>query len=98
MADKEVVGILEALLPLAAAVFLCPPRDPRAFPAQAMQERIASLAPSLPCVVCEDIEAGYSLAHRTRPLHEPFLITGSLYLLGEAMRFLRIPTTGEPVS
>jgi len=83
LADKDVAGMAAALVPRARRVYLAPPDSARALPLAELAA-LPALAGAVPTA-----DAGAALA---RALAEPaplLLVTGSLYLVGEARRWLR---------
>ncbi len=79
LADKDYVGILRALEPIAAEFLFVPVQNPRAAaPADLAAEC------TVPCRIFDSVKAALGAARgRT-------LVTGSLFLVGEAMRELGI--------
>ncbi|MFQ6131270.1 MAG: bifunctional folylpolyglutamate synthase/dihydrofolate synthase [Armatimonadota bacterium] len=84
LADKNLRAIAEELRELATDVVLCSPDTPRALPAADMKERLADLWPAAITAdsAAEGIERGLALASADGGV----LITGSVYLVGEALR------------
>jgi dihydrofolate synthase/folylpolyglutamate synthase len=83
VAAKDIAGILEILAPLALRIFLCPVDSPRAVPAEELAE---SLPPDAPPHECFGSFQQAFAAAKSR--HVPILVTGSLFLVGEARAFL----------
>ena len=83
VAAKDIAGILTILAPLAARIFLCPLNSPRAVTAQELAAALPPTAP--PHTIFDDFPTAWTAA---RALGSPILITGSLFLVGEARAFL----------
>ena len=79
VAAKDIRSVLETLLPLAASMHCITLKSPRAMDAREIQQLAAALSPALP-ITCPE-----SLAQAIRQAPRPTLITGSLYLCGEAL-------------
>jgi dihydrofolate synthase/folylpolyglutamate synthase len=84
---KDITGILEILAPLASRILLCPVATPRAAPATELAACLPADAPSHE--IFPDFEAAFTAAQQS---DEPILITGSLFLVGEARAFLTSKT------
>lgn len=84
---KDIRGVLEVLLPLAAIVHMVTLKSPRAHPAAELAALALELDPTLPVLVANSLEE--ALADR----NSPTLLTGSLYLCGEVLA--RMPA-GRP--
>jgi dihydrofolate synthase/folylpolyglutamate synthase len=84
---RDVDSMLRPLLPRVRGVIFSRPRSPRAVAPEKLARRAASLAPG--ARVTEGLPAALELA---RSEGRTCLITGSLYLVGEAISLLR----GEP--
>jgi dihydrofolate synthase/folylpolyglutamate synthase len=89
MRDKDVPAICRALEPLAARFLAVPVRSPRSLGADELCETLGRLAPGATAQAFPDLGAALTAA-RTSP--EPILVTGSLFLAGEALALL----TGSP--
>jgi dihydrofolate synthase / folylpolyglutamate synthase len=87
LADKDVASMAAALAPAARRVWLAPPDSPRALPLAALAA-LPALAGATPASgVVEAFERALGAAAVDRaPL---LVVTGSLYLVGEARRLLR---------
>jgi dihydrofolate synthase / folylpolyglutamate synthase len=96
LADKDVAAMAAVLAPRAAAIFLAPPENPRALPLAAL----AALPPLRRGAQAGD--AGAALAAALAGPHPAVVVTGSLYLVGEARRWLRqrygVPAAAAEVS
>ena len=84
-ADKDRAGILKALAPLAARIYLAPADHPRATPPK-------ELADELPPIEADVVLAGSSGEALERALGEPGIdvicVAGSLFLVADALRWL----------
>jgi dihydrofolate synthase/folylpolyglutamate synthase len=85
LADKDVDGFWRALAPLAEHVFVVTPQSPRALPASDLQRRVHAHTPALPCDGAADFSEAFAIASRNKGL---ILVTGSLFLVGEALAHL----------
>jgi len=81
MADKDIEGIVAALFPHAAAVFLTPAPSDRAASAAELARRVAAVRPD--AVPAESLADALARARRL-PGRDPIIVAGSLYLVGEA--------------
>jgi dihydrofolate synthase/folylpolyglutamate synthase len=80
LADKDLDGIIKALLPIAATVTVCPVKSERTINPEELLERIHRHQPNVP------VRRSDSLPHALQQTHEtPVLIAGSLFLAGEAL-------------
>jgi dihydrofolate synthase/folylpolyglutamate synthase len=85
MADKDIDGMLRALIPCARGFICTAPRSPRAAPADALAARVAALAPGTPVMTAAT--AALALAGAAR-FGAPIVVAGSLYLAGEIREVL----------
>jgi dihydrofolate synthase/folylpolyglutamate synthase len=85
-ANKNLAGIIEELMPLAAMTVATRAMVPRAAPPQ----RVANLAAkwSVPIIVEEDTQQALAQAIAATQPDDIVLVTGSLYLVGDAKRLL----------
>jgi dihydrofolate synthase/folylpolyglutamate synthase len=85
-ANKNLEGIIDELLPLAAMTVATRAMVPRAAPPQ----RVADLGAkwNVPVIVEEDTEHALTLAIAATQPDDLLLVTGSLYLVGDAKRLL----------
>jgi dihydrofolate synthase/folylpolyglutamate synthase len=83
--DKDVGGICRALEPLASRFLAVPTRSPRTAAPAELLAALAHAAPGIPARAAEDVSAALAEA---RGLREPILVTGSLFLVGEALAAL----------
>lgn len=87
VSSKDIAGILVKMAPLASEIFLCPVDTPRATP---VGEIAAALPPgSPPHRIFPGFAAAFAAA---KEKGDPILVTGSLFLVGEARALL---TGGE---
>jgi dihydrofolate synthase/folylpolyglutamate synthase len=80
MADKDIVGIVAELAPVASLVVATQAASPRAAAPEQLAEIVRQVAPRLPVVV-EASAAG--ALERARQAGDPVVVAGSLYLAGE---------------
>lgn len=81
--SKDVTGMVSHLRPLAKRVFLCPIRSQRSLATSAMREAWASApGPPVPCRAFDEFTAAWEAAKEE---DGPILVTGSLFLAGEAL-------------
>jgi len=79
VAAKDIRGILAVIVPLAAHVFICPVDTPRALAPAELADAMPAGSP--PCQCFDSFAAAYAAASATGLR---VLITGSLFLAGEA--------------
>ncbi|MDD5223143.1 MAG: bifunctional folylpolyglutamate synthase/dihydrofolate synthase [bacterium] len=91
MRDKEVDKILEEILPLASRVILVDLGGKRAFPPAELEKIIRRRSADLELGKASGMEAALDLAREGCGQEEYLLVTGSLYLVGEALRALDLP-------
>jgi dihydrofolate synthase/folylpolyglutamate synthase len=84
--DKDLAGIWEALQPIAARVFVVPVRSPRSCNPANLGQLIRKSSPEMSCTPCESLVEALALA---RCNEDPILVTGSLFLVGEALALLQ---------
>ena len=80
MADKDVEGVLRNLNPITASIQLCPVQSPRAVSVSELQKLCSKWMPGIPVRSHDSLKAalGAQTQHRR-------LLTGSLFLVGEAL-------------
>ncbi|MBI4397108.1 MAG: bifunctional folylpolyglutamate synthase/dihydrofolate synthase [Elusimicrobia bacterium] len=83
--DKDSAGIIRALGPLARRVLTVSLPTPRTQSAAALQALWTKHAPA---ASCRDFSSAWKEASRDKG--SPVLVTGSLYLVGEALKFFRL--------
>jgi dihydrofolate synthase/folylpolyglutamate synthase len=86
LADKDPQAIATTLAPLAGRILLVPVDSRRTLPPEKLLPACRAANPSAPVEVCNSLAAAMEKA---RP--DPFVvITGSLYLVGEAMELMKL--------
>jgi len=80
--DKDVRGICEALLPIAGRILSVPVPNPRSATPQEICKAIGQVAPRQECIAVRDLPAAIRIA---QSMERRTLITGSLFLVGEAL-------------
>ena len=83
--DKNLRGICETLLPIAARVIAVTVQNPRSTPAEGLREIVRGIAPEFECVASPNLPHALNIAHTFR---DPILVAGSLFLVGETLAFL----------
>jgi dihydrofolate synthase/folylpolyglutamate synthase len=83
--DKDADAVCRALAPLAARFIAVTARSPRALEAEDLRRLLAEITPIVPCVRASSVPDSLKLARQTP---EPILVTGSLFLVGEALAHL----------
>jgi dihydrofolate synthase/folylpolyglutamate synthase len=83
--DKDAEAICRALGPLAARFIAVPVRSPRTLAAAEVCSVLSQVAPGVPAETAADFDAALEIA-RSAP--ETILVTGSLFLAGEALAAL----------
>ena len=91
MRDKEADKILEQILPLASRVILADLGGKRAFPPAELEKIIRLRSADLELEKTSGVKAALDLAREGNREDEYILVTGSLYLVGEALRVLELP-------
>lgn len=94
LADKDVDGIAAAVVPGAARVICTRPDSPRALAPDALAEVVRRHATG-DVTVEPDVERALEAGLDALGPHALLLVTGSLYLVGDARRRL-VPRLGEP--
>jgi dihydrofolate synthase/folylpolyglutamate synthase len=90
--DKDVQGICEALLPIAGRILAVPVQSPRSATPQEICKAIGRLAPRQECIAVRDLPGAIRIASS---MERRTLITGSLFLVGEALAFFERSTRAE---
>ena len=80
--DKDVAGICAALLPIAGRILAVPVQNPRSATTQEICRAIGQSAPRQECIAVRDLPAAIRIAGS---MERRTLITGSLFLVGEAL-------------
>jgi dihydrofolate synthase/folylpolyglutamate synthase len=91
LSDKDLLGICEAVVPIAASVILPKIRSERAVAPGKLAKIFSIITPSLPYSISSTIGDALTCA-RAKP--NPILITGSLHFAGEVLAHLH----GEPAA
>ncbi len=87
--DKDIVGIVEALLPIAGRILAVPVNNPRTATPRELCAVIGRLAPRQECIAVRDLQAAIRIA---QSMERRTLITGSLFLVGEVLaHFEQLP-------
>jgi dihydrofolate synthase/folylpolyglutamate synthase len=85
LADKDLTGMCKALLPISARVIMVPVHSARTSQAEDLRQLCQKLAPDVPCSTAPDFAAALKMAEESPGRA---LVTGSLFLIGEAMAHL----------
>lgn len=85
MRDKDVGQIAEVLFPWAARVILTRPDNPRSLKSSHLRESVPA---GIETYETDSVAEAISLARELTPKDEIICVTGSLYLVGEAMKLL----------
>jgi dihydrofolate synthase/folylpolyglutamate synthase len=80
--DKDILGVCEALLPIAGRILAVPVQSPRTATTQEICRAIGQVAPRQECIAVRDLPAAIRIASS---MERRTLITGSLFLVGEAI-------------
>ncbi len=80
--DKDIRGICEALLPIAGRIMTVPVPNPRTATPLEVAKAIGQIAPRQECIAVRDLPAAIRFAQQDA---RKTLITGSLFLAGEAL-------------
>ncbi|MEQ1645738.1 MAG: hypothetical protein ABL959_19970, partial [Pyrinomonadaceae bacterium] len=89
MKDKEVSEIAESLFPKAENIILTQPDNSRAMAAEEIAAATKGLIDPERCFLSENVSDALSKADEIAGHESIILITGSLYLVGEAKRILK---------
>ena len=90
--DKNVRGVCEALLPIAARVLAVAVQNPRTSSAEEICEVVRDIAPDFQCAASSGLTHALGNANT---FSDPILIAGSLFLVGEALAFLHHESAAE---
>ena len=93
LADKNWSSMVQTLVPLASRVVTVPVNSPRTVAASQLAAACREVAPEISI----DAQQALSAAWGACAGEEFILITGSLYLVGEAMELLRVIPTFHPL-
>jgi dihydrofolate synthase / folylpolyglutamate synthase len=86
---KDAAGVLEALAPPAQRLFVTSARHERAAPPAELAQRARTLAPNLAVTVEPDLDRALGAALAEAGPSDLVLVTGSLFLVGEALMWWR---------
>jgi dihydrofolate synthase / folylpolyglutamate synthase len=86
---KDALGVLTALAPRADAVYLTRSRHERSAPASELEPIVRAAAPSADIHVLPEAGAAFESALNNASARDLVLITGSLFLIGEALVWWR---------
>ena len=84
--DKNCARICDLLAPLAREIFLVPVQSERTASIADLAGALRNTHPSIPVITCGSLTAALELTQDETEI----LITGSLYLVGEALERLRV--------
>ena len=90
MRDKAIREIGEILFPIASHLILTSANNPRAATAEEIRDAAARVAAGTDLQEAEDVAAGLAKAKKLARSNGLVVITGSIYIVGEAMRILGI--------
>jgi len=90
--DKDVRGVCQALLPIAGRILAVPVPNPRSATPQEICRAIGQIAPRQECIAVRDLPAAIRIAES---MERRTLITGSLFLAGEAIAHFEARTPPE---
>ena len=93
--DKDMASICRELLPVAAAFILTPVNSQRTSHPHELRSIIRGFNPGIECLVAGDFQGALAMA---RARTEKILITGSLFLVGEALAFFEDSGTRPEMS
>jgi len=88
--DKDIAGIMAELLSVAEAVVVTAAKSPRSATPEALQEICRKISPQMNCEAVGNPKAALAKAQALAKGHAVVVVTGSLYLVGEAMELLGI--------
>jgi dihydrofolate synthase/folylpolyglutamate synthase len=91
--DKDVRGVCEALLPIAGRILTVPVPNPRTSTPQEICKAIGQIAPKQECIAVRDLPAAIRIA---QSMERRALITGSLFLAGEALAYFEAQPPPAP--
>jgi dihydrofolate synthase/folylpolyglutamate synthase len=90
--DKNWSGMCDELAPIAGRIWLVPVSSDRAAVPEQLQQACRKANPAVEAIVCKSLAEALEAS-----TDEPFvLVTGSLYLAGEALELLRLSTEHNP--
>ncbi|MGH9494418.1 MAG: bifunctional folylpolyglutamate synthase/dihydrofolate synthase [Candidatus Sulfotelmatobacter sp.] len=88
MRDKAIAEMAEILFPLAERVIATRPENPRASSPEEIREAAKRASSDIELV--SDVKAALDRARKTAGNRAVVVVTGSIYLVGEAMKFLEL--------
>ena len=89
MQDKDLTEIAEILFPKTAKLILTKPENPRSMPPEELMKFVpAGFAPEN-VFLAESVEKAIKMAREIASENDLILVTGSLYLVGEAQKILK---------
>jgi dihydrofolate synthase / folylpolyglutamate synthase len=90
MRDKAVQEITEILFPIASHVIVTRANNPRSASPSEIRQAAARVTPGADIEDAEDVAAAVDRARKIAGRDGPVVITGSIYIVGEAMRKLGV--------
>jgi dihydrofolate synthase/folylpolyglutamate synthase len=90
MRDKAVQEITEILFPIADQVIVTHANNPRSASANEIRQAAARVTPATDIAEAEDVTSALDQARKLAGSQGLVVVTGSIYLVGEAMRKLSI--------
>ncbi len=90
MKDKDLTGIAEILFPKAANLIFTAPDNPRSMNAEELQKFAPGNYNIEKIYLSENVEDAIETAKKIVSKNDLILVTGSLYLVGEARKYLKI--------
>jgi dihydrofolate synthase/folylpolyglutamate synthase len=88
MADKDVAEVTRVLFPKAASIVLTRPENSRAVPAGELLDFVPDSFPNARVFITDSVGGALAKAKEITPKGGRILVTGSLYLVGEAKKIL----------
>ena len=88
-ADKDARGVIDALTPGAAAIYLTRSQHERSAPPTELEPLVRSVAPDANVTLYDELPTAADAALRTARADDLVLIVGSLFLVGEALVWWR---------
>jgi dihydrofolate synthase/folylpolyglutamate synthase len=89
MRDKDLADIASKIFPLALHIIFTQPDNPRAAAPEMLARLVSSNLNSVEVTIAPDVRKALQVAHEQTPPDGIICITGSLYLVGEAQKFLQ---------
>ena len=88
LADKDLPGILQPLLPHVDRWVAVTAESPRALPARELAQRVAQIADK-PCLVADNIATAVAHLEESASARDLLLVTGSFFTVGPALAWLQ---------